>query len=171
MALPIHFAQKLARRVFDYFHYYASNSASIVPEIMDRSYHQHRHEGYLTDQGLSDYIQEQFFGVKVSPNSTSENDEGGNVQEENVQEENGQEGIDQKRNGEGEDDATESVEQVMSGLNLDSPEDGDEGGSGYDKELTEDQEIERNEQFQVDRINSIERSPWHPNLYDKMFYL
>lgn len=59
VALPIHLAQKLAKRVFNYFHYYVSNSASIVPDVIKKSFDQH--EGYMTDAGLSAFIERQLY--------------------------------------------------------------------------------------------------------------
>ena len=38
MALPVHFAQKLCKRFFNYFHFYAKDSASIAPPILKYTY-------------------------------------------------------------------------------------------------------------------------------------
>lgn len=61
--MPIHFAQKLARRVFDYFHYYATDSASTVPDILGswERYRNDRKGGYKVDRVLRAVIEKLFF--------------------------------------------------------------------------------------------------------------
>lgn len=57
IALPVHFAQKLARRVFQYFHFYATDSASIVPEILVPAYNEDRKQGYRVNRLMKSCIE------------------------------------------------------------------------------------------------------------------
>ncbi|KAL5416593.1 hypothetical protein PMIN04_008094 [Paraphaeosphaeria minitans] len=159
VALPIHFAQKLARRVFDYFHYYATDSASIVPDIIRPSYHKDRHDGYKVDQEMRALIQTQLFRTS-------------GYEEEYEPEILGTEdSFDDEQIDEGDDGFEQSIEQDNSQADLKSEVSEDAKDIGDDKEPTAEEEVELNEQEQIDRINSIEYSPWHENLNHTMFYL
>lgn len=70
VALPIHFAQKLAKRVFSYFYFYATNSASLEPNLQLYTYFGDIDEAYLMDEQMTAYIKSFFHEqAKVEENT------------------------------------------------------------------------------------------------------
>ncbi|KAJ4358622.1 uncharacterized protein N0V89_003206 [Didymosphaeria variabile] len=118
IALPIHFAQKLARRVFDYFHFYATDSASLVPSILGPTSYKERKDGYITDRAIKQIIENQIYsrghaGAVVSDEEVADQ---GSTQNDPGDESPKNESINGEKKGDTEDTEVEQHEKAEIGI-------------------------------------------------------